>query len=162
VVWKSTGKKYEKMKCSIKSCSRKVGWIVKWYGKYRRKVSWLAKRHENYGRKVSWIVKRFGKYKRKVCWIVKLFGKYERKVGWSINPIYFSVLWACFICWEKLRTIYLFSSSIKLQNIRCVGFYWRTCDFPVWERVKHIVPVYNAQPSYKLKNLGKILHIIQP
>ena len=21
---------------------------------------------------------------------------------------------------------------------------WRTCDFPVWERVKHIVPVYNA------------------
>jgi hypothetical protein len=22
---------------------------------------------------------------------------------------------------------------------------WRTCDFPVWERVKHIVPVYNAQ-----------------
>jgi hypothetical protein len=54
---------------------------------------------------------------------------------------YFSVLWACFICWENLRTIYLFSSSIKLQNIQCVGFYWRTCDFPVWERVKHIVPV---------------------
>jgi hypothetical protein len=43
-----------------------------------------------------------------------------------------------------------------------VGFYWRTCDFPVWVRVKHIVPVYNAHPSYKLKNLGKILHIIQP
>ena len=32
---------------------------------------------------------------------------------------------------------------------------WRTCDFPVWERVKHIVPVYNAHPSYKIKNLGK-------
>jgi hypothetical protein len=36
-----------------------------------------------------------------------------------------------------------------LQNIKCVGFYWQTCDFPVWERVKHIVPVYNAHPSYK-------------
>jgi hypothetical protein len=39
----------------------------------------------------------------------------------NINHIYFSVLWACFICWENLRTIYLFSSSIKLQNIKCVG-----------------------------------------
>ena len=39
---------------------------------------------------------------------------------------------------------------------------WRTCDFPVWERVKHIVPVYNAHPSYKIKNLGKILRIMQP
>jgi hypothetical protein len=29
---------------------------------------------------------------------------------------------------------------------------WRTCDFPVWERVKHIVPVYKAHPSYKIKN----------
>ena len=37
---------------------------------------------------------------------------------------------------------------------------WRTCDFPVWERVKHIVPVYNAHPSYKIKNLGKILCIM--
>jgi hypothetical protein len=43
----------------------------------------------------------------------------------NINRIYFSILWACFICWENLRTIYLFSSSIKLQNIKCVGFYWR-------------------------------------
>jgi hypothetical protein len=25
---------------------------------------------------------------------------------------------------------------------------WRTCDFPVWERVKHIVPVYNVHHSY--------------
>jgi hypothetical protein len=41
----------------------------------------------------------------------------------NINRIYFSVLWACFIYWENLRTIYLFSSSIKLQNIKCVGFY---------------------------------------
>jgi hypothetical protein len=30
---------------------------------------------------------------------------------------------------------------------------WRTCDFPVWERVKYIVPVYNVHPSYKIKNL---------
>jgi hypothetical protein len=22
---------------------------------------------------------------------------------------------------------------------------WRTCDFPLWERVKHIVPVYNKE-----------------
>ena len=28
---------------------------------------------------------------------------------------------------------------------------WRTCDFPVWERVKHIVLIYNAHPSYKKK-----------
>ena len=41
---------------------RKVGWIVKWYGKYRRKVSWIVKRYGNYGRKVSWnIVKWYGK-----------------------------------------------------------------------------------------------------
>jgi hypothetical protein len=45
---------------------RKVGWIVKWYGKYRRKVSWIMKRCGNYGRKVSWIVKTFGKYRRKL------------------------------------------------------------------------------------------------
>jgi hypothetical protein len=31
---------------------------------------------------------------------------------------------------------------------------WRTCDFPVWERVKHIVPVYNAHLSYTIKNIG--------
>ena len=36
---------------------------------------------------------------------------------------------------------------------------WRTCDLPVWERVKHIVPVYNAHTSYQIKNLGKILCI---
>ena len=24
---------------------------------------------------------------------------------------------------------------------------WQTCDFPVWERVKHIVPVYNNKES---------------
>jgi hypothetical protein len=30
---------------------------------------------------------------------------------------------------------------------------WRTCDSPVWERVKYIVPVYNVHPSYKIKNL---------
>jgi hypothetical protein len=28
--------------------------------------------------------------------------------------------------------------------------------------VKHIVPVYNAHHSYKIKNLGKILRIMQP
>ena len=37
---------------------------------------------------------------------------------------------------------------------------WRTCDFPVWERVKHIVPVYNAHTSYQIKNLGKILNTV--
>jgi hydroxymethylglutaryl-CoA reductase (NADPH) len=39
---------------------------------------------------------------------------------------------------------------------------WQTCDFPVWERVKHIVPVYNAHPSYKIKQesiLKRLLHI---
>jgi hypothetical protein len=41
-IWKKIVKWYDR---------RKVGWIVKWYGKY--------------GRKVSWIVKRFGKYRRK-------------------------------------------------------------------------------------------------
>jgi hypothetical protein len=35
-------KKYGKMKCFITSCTRKVGGIVKWYGKYRRKVSRLV------------------------------------------------------------------------------------------------------------------------
>jgi hypothetical protein len=38
--------------------------------------------------------------------------------------IFFS-FFSMFHCWENLRTIYLFSSSIKLQNIKCVGFYWR-------------------------------------
>ena len=27
---------------------RKVGWIVKWYGKNRRKLSWMVKRYGNY------------------------------------------------------------------------------------------------------------------
>jgi hypothetical protein len=51
------------------------------------------------------------------------------------------------------------SFSMKRRHL---GFYWRTCDFPVWERVKHIVPVYNAHPSCKLKNLDKILRNINP
>ena len=42
-----------------------------------------------------------------------------------------------------------------MQNIKCVGFYWRTCDFPVWERVKHIVPVYNAPPLLQIKESGQ-------
>jgi hypothetical protein len=29
---------------------------------------------------------------------------------------------------------------------------WWTFDFPVWERVKHIVSVYNAHTSYQIKN----------
>jgi hypothetical protein len=37
---------------------------------------------------------------------------------------------------------------------------WWTFDFPVWGRVKHIVPVYNTHTSYQIKNLGKILCII--
>jgi hypothetical protein len=59
---------------------------------------------------------------------------------------------------------YIFFSPLSIFHLlgEFIGFYWRTCDFPVWVRVKHIVPVYNAHPSYKLKNLGKILHIIQP
>ena len=32
---------------------------------------------------------------------------------------------------------------------------WRTCDFPVWERVKHIVPVYNVHPLLQIKESGK-------
>ena len=50
-------KKYGKMKCFITSCSRKVGWIVKWYGKYRRNVSWIVERYGKYERKASWNVK---------------------------------------------------------------------------------------------------------
>jgi hypothetical protein len=46
-------KKYGKIQCSITSCTRKVGWIVKRFGKYRRKVSWKVKRYGNYGRKVA-------------------------------------------------------------------------------------------------------------
>ena len=50
----------------ITSCTRKVGWIVKWFGKHRRKVSWIVKRHGKHGWRVSWIVKRFEKYRRKL------------------------------------------------------------------------------------------------
>jgi rRNA maturation protein Nop10 len=35
-VWKSAGKSTGKMKCFIKSYTRKVDWIVKRFGKYRR------------------------------------------------------------------------------------------------------------------------------
>ena len=31
--------------------SKKVGWIVKWYGKYGRKASRIVIRYEKYGRK---------------------------------------------------------------------------------------------------------------
>ena len=41
----------------IWKCGRKVGWIVKWYGKYGRNVSWIVKRYRKYRRNVSWIVK---------------------------------------------------------------------------------------------------------
>jgi hypothetical protein len=34
--------------------------------------------------------------------------------------------------------------------------------FPCLGKVKHIVPVYNVHHSYKIKNLGKILCIMQP
>ena len=46
--------------------SNKVGWIVKWYGKYGRKTSRIVIRYEKYGRKESWIVKCYGKYRRKL------------------------------------------------------------------------------------------------
>jgi hypothetical protein len=29
---------------------------------------------------------------------------------------------------------------------------WQTSDFPVWERMKHIVPVYNVHPFNKTIN----------
>ena len=32
---------------------------------------------------------------------------------------------------------------------------WRTCDFPVWERVKHIVPVYKCTPLLQNKESGQ-------
>ena len=54
---------------------------------------------------------------------------------------------------KKYLTLYVDNSKQKK---------WWTFDFPVWERVKHIVPVYNAHTSYQVKNLGKILRIIQP
>jgi hypothetical protein len=41
------------MKCFITSRARKVGRIVKRFGKYRRKVSCIMKRYGNYGRKIS-------------------------------------------------------------------------------------------------------------
>ena len=37
---------------------KKVGLIVKWYGKYGRKVSWNVKQYGKYG----WNVKLYGKY----------------------------------------------------------------------------------------------------
>ena len=36
---------------------------------------------------------------------------------------------------------------------------WQTCDFPVWERVKYIVPVYNVHhpppPTLQNKESGQ-------
>ena len=61
------------------------------------------------------------------------------------------------ILWDSVQTIEeIFNLTIVNKKT------WRTCDFPVWERVKHIVPIYNAHTSYQIKNLGKILRIIQP
>jgi hypothetical protein len=37
---------------------------------------------------------------------------------------------------------------------------WWTCDFPVWERVKHIVHVYNVHPSYKIKSGQNPAHYV--
>ena len=54
------------------------------------------------------------------------------------------------------------SVNISLNSGSECKLTWRTCDFPVWERVKHIVPVYDAHTFYQIKNLGKILRIIQP
>ena len=63
------------------------------------------------------------------------------------------------ILWNSVQTI---KKYLTLHVDKVNKKAWRTCDFPVWERVKHIVPVYNAHPSYKIKNLGKILCIMQP
>jgi hypothetical protein len=46
-----------------------------------------------------------------------------------------------------------FSYDAFIIRMLCNGF-------EIWERVKHIVPVYNAHTSYQIKNLGKILRII--
>jgi hypothetical protein len=47
------------------------------------------------------------------------------------------------------------NNEIKNMYYRLADPSWQV----VWERVKHIVPVYNAH-TYQVKNLGKILHII--
>jgi hypothetical protein len=61
------------------------------------------------------------------------------------------------ILWNSVQTIEeIFNLTIVNKKA------WRTCYFPVWERVKHIVSVYNAHTPYQIKNLGKILRIIQP
>ena len=52
---------------------RKVGWIVKWYGKYRRNASGIMKIYGKYGRKVSWKVKRYGNYGRNVLKIIVIY-----------------------------------------------------------------------------------------
>ena len=44
---------------------RKVGWIVKGYGKCGRRISWRVKRYEKYERKVNWIAIRYGKCEKK-------------------------------------------------------------------------------------------------
>jgi hypothetical protein len=65
-LWKKSKFNSEKYLENTEENWRKVGWIVKWYGKYRRNVSWIMKRYGKYRRKVSWKVKRYGNYGRKV------------------------------------------------------------------------------------------------
>ena len=76
-IWKYGRETSWKVK-RYRKCRRKVGGIVKWYGKYGRKV---------YGRKVSWNVKWYGKYGRKTSRIMIRYGQYGRKARWIENDI---------------------------------------------------------------------------
>ena len=54
------------------------------------------------------------------------------------------------ILWNSVQTIEeIFNLTIVNKKT------WRTCDFPVWERVKHIVPVYNAHTPLPNKESGQ-------
>jgi hypothetical protein len=82
-----------------------------------------------------------------MCFTLSQTGKSQEL---NINRIYFSVLWACFICWENLRTIYLFPSSIKLQNIKYVGFYWRTWTFINFEATYQFLGIFKNNWFFSL------------
>ena len=76
--------------------------------------------------------------------------------------IFFSPLSMFHLLGEFKNHLSLFIFNKVAKYYMCWVLLVFSSDFPVWERVKHIVPVYNAHPSYKIKNLGKILRIIQP
>ena len=51
-------------------------------------------------------------------------GLLKKIVVGNVRIKYQSYMYIFFSPLSNLKTIYLFSSSIKLQNIKCVGFYW--------------------------------------